>query len=94
MVVGQCRPRHRHQEWRKFPRRIDAETPKHRDPHLIVDNQATHKHPKVQAWLKRHPRVHMHFTPTSASWCNADPLGTPASSCNLTLKQSASILII
>ncbi len=41
MAMGQCRPRHRHQEWRKFPRRIDAETPKHRDPHLIVDNQAT-----------------------------------------------------
>ena len=69
-VIGQCMPRHRHQEWLKFLRRIDAETPKHLDVHLIADNYATHKHAKVQAWLKRHPRFHMHFTPTSASWLN------------------------
>jgi transposase len=69
-VIGQCMPRHRHQEWLKFLRRIDAETPKILAVHLIADNYATHKHPKVQAWLKRHPRFHMHFTPTSASWIN------------------------
>jgi transposase len=69
-VIGQCMARHRHQEWLKFLRRIDAETPKFLDVHLIADNYATHKHPKVQAWLKRHPRFHMHFTPTSASWLN------------------------
>jgi transposase len=69
-VIGQCMPRHRHQEWLKFLRRIDAETPKHLDVHLIADNYATHKHAKVRAWLKRHKRFHMHFTPTSASWIN------------------------
>jgi transposase len=69
-VIGQCMARHRHQEWLKFLRRIDAETPSHLDVHLIADNYATHKHPKVKAWLKRHPRFHMHFTPTSASWIN------------------------
>jgi transposase len=69
-VIGQCMPRHRHQEWLKFLRRIEAETPKHLDVHLIADNYATHKHPKVTTWLKRHPRFHMHFTPTSASWLN------------------------
>jgi transposase len=69
-VIGQCMQRHRHQEWLKFLRRIDAETPKHLDIHLIADNYATHKHAKVQAWLKRHRRFHMHFTPTSASWIN------------------------
>jgi transposase len=69
-VIGQCMPRHRHQEWLKFLRRIDAETASHLDVHLIADNYATRKHAKVQAWLKRHPRFHMHFTPTSASWIN------------------------
>ena len=69
-VTGQCMPRHRHQKWLKLLRRIDAETPKHLDVHLIADNYATHKHAKVQAWLKRHRRLHMHFTPTSASWIN------------------------
>jgi len=69
-VIGQCMKRHRHQEWLKFLRRIDAETPPHLDIHLIADNYATHKHAKVKAWLKRHPRFHMHFTPTSSSWLN------------------------
>ena len=69
-VIGQCMPRHRHQEWLKFLRRIDVETPKQLDVHLIADNYATHKHAKVRAWLNRHPRFHMHFTPTSASWLN------------------------
>ena len=61
---------HRHQEWIKFLKKIDAETPAGLDLHLIVDNYATHKHPKVQNWLKRHKRFHIHFTPTSSSWLN------------------------
>jgi len=69
-VVTQCQSRHRHQEWIKFLRTIDRETVPEFDLHLIVDNYATHKHPKVQAWLKRHPRFHMHFIPTSSSWLN------------------------
>ncbi len=69
-VIAECIPRHRHQEWLKFPKKIDAETPADLDLHLIVDNYATHKHPKVQSWLKRHKRFHMHFTPTSSSWLN------------------------
>jgi hypothetical protein len=63
-------PKHRHQEWIKFLRLIDAETPPELDLHLIVDNYATHKHPKVKSWLKRHPRFHVHFIPTSSSWLN------------------------
>jgi transposase len=69
-VIGTCMPRHRHQEWIKFLGLIDRETPKSQEIHLIADNYATHKHPKVQAWLERHPRFKMHFTPTSASWLN------------------------
>lgn len=69
-VIGECMPRHRHQEWIKFLRSIDEQTPSHLELHLIVDNYATHKHPRVQSWLKRHPRFHVHFTPTSASWLN------------------------
>lgn len=69
-VIGMCAQRHRHQEWLKFLRKIDAETPPELDLHLIVDNYATHKHPKVQAWLTRHPRFQMHFIPTSSSWLN------------------------
>jgi transposase len=69
-VIGQCMKRHRHQEWLKFLRAIDRATPKGLDLHLIADNYATHKHPTVKAWLARHPRFHMHFTPTSASWLN------------------------
>ena len=69
-VIGQCQDRHRHQEWLKFLQLIDAQTPPDRDLHLILDNYATHKHPKVQKWLARHPRFHLHFTPTSASWLN------------------------
>ena len=63
-------PRHRHQEWITFLKQIDARRPPTGDLHLIVDNYATHKHPKVVAWLKRHPRFHLHFTPTSSSWLN------------------------
>ncbi len=69
-VIGQCMPRHRHQEFLCFLRRIDRNTPRALDLHLVVDNYATHKHAKVKAWLKRHPRFHLHFTPTSASWLN------------------------
>ncbi len=69
-VIGQCMKRHRHQEWLKFLRAIDRNTPKGLSVHLIADNYATHKHDKVKAWLKRHRRFHMHFTPTSASWLN------------------------
>jgi transposase len=69
-VIGQCMKRHRHQEWLKLLRRIDAETPPDLDVHLIADNYATPKHAKVTTWLKRHPRFHMHFTPTSGSWRN------------------------
>ena len=69
-VIGECQPRHRHQEWLKFLRRIDAQTPPDQPLHLILDNYATHKHPKVKAWLAKHPRFHLHFTPTSASWLN------------------------
>ncbi len=69
-VIGQCMQRHRHQEWLRFLRQIDQATPKDKQLHLIADNYATHKHPKVKAWLAKHPRFHMHFTPTSASWLN------------------------
>jgi transposase len=69
-VIGQCQQRHTHAEWLKFLRKIDRETPKDKTLHLIADNYATHKHPVVQAWLAKHPRFNMHFTPTSASWLN------------------------
>ena len=69
-LIGTCMPRHRHQEWIKFLKLIDEQTPPGVDLHLIVDNYATHKHPNVKAWLKRHPRFHMHFTPTASSWLN------------------------
>lgn len=69
-VIGRCMRKHRHQEWLKFLRAIDRATPKGLDLHLIADNYATHKHPAVKVWLGKHPRFHMHFTPTSASWIN------------------------
>ncbi len=69
-VIAQCQKRHRHIEWLKFLRQIERETPKDKMLHLIADNYATHKHPAVQAWLARHPRFTMHFTPASASWLN------------------------
>ena len=69
-VYGLCQERHRHQEWLKFLRLLDQTMPAHLDLHLIADNYATHKHPTVQRWFQRHPRFHMHFTPTSASWLN------------------------
>ena len=69
-VIAQCQQRHRHTEWLKFLKQIERETPKDKALHLIVDNYATHKHPVVRNWLDKHPRFHMHFTPTSASWLN------------------------
>ena len=69
-VIAQCQQRHRHDEWLKFLKKIDRETPKGKTLHLIADNYATHKHPNVQEWLEKHPRFNMHFTPTSASWLN------------------------
>ena len=69
-LIGRCMPRHRHQEFIKFLRLINKETPSDLALHLIVDNYATHKHPKVKSWLKRHKRFHLHFTPTSSSWLN------------------------
>jgi len=69
-VISMCDDRHRHQEWLKFLRVINDLTPEVKEIHLIADNYATHKHPKVQRWLERHPRFHMHFTPTSSSWLN------------------------
>src|SRR5438270_850173 len=69
-IIGTCMNRHRHQEWIKFLTLIDQQIPTELDLHLIVDNYAIHKHPKVKAWLKRHPRFHQHFLPTSSSWLN------------------------
>jgi transposase len=69
-VIGTCMDRHRHQEFIRFLKQIDAETPQGLDLHLIVDNYATHKHPKVQRWLAKHKRFHFHFIPTSSSWLN------------------------
>ena len=69
-LIATCMTRHRHQEWIKFLKLIDEQTPPGMDLHLIVDNYATHKHPNVKAWLKRHPRFHIHFTPTASSWLN------------------------
>ncbi len=69
-VISMCQDRHRHEEWLKFLRLIDRKTPKRLELHLIADNYSAHKHPDVQAWLLKHPRFVMHFTPTSASWLN------------------------
>ena len=69
-VLTQCKRRHRHQEFLAFLRHIDANVPNELDVHLIVDNYATHKHPRVKAWLARRPRYTVHYTPTYASWIN------------------------
>ena len=70
IVIDACMSRHRHQESIKFLKHIDAATDPKAQLHLVADNYATHKHPKVRRWLRRHPRFHMHFTPTSSSWLN------------------------
>ncbi|MGH7929076.1 MAG: IS630 family transposase [Candidatus Binatia bacterium] len=69
-VLGQCAKRHRHTEWLSFLRLINKSTPPEKEIHIICDNYATHKHPKVKSWFKHHKRFHVHFTPTSASWLN------------------------
>lgn len=69
-VIGDCMPQHRHQEFIRFLQLINVKTPTDLDLHLIVDNYGTHKHARVKAWLKRHPRFHLHFIPTSSSWLN------------------------
>lgn len=69
-VISRCESRHRHIEWLRFLKQIDRETPKHKTLHVICDNYSTHKHAKVRAWIEKHPRFHVHFTPTSASWLN------------------------
>lgn len=69
-IIGDCMPRHRHQEFIRFLQVINVKTPPELDLHLIVDNYGTHKHARVQKWLKRHPRFHLHFIPTSSSWVN------------------------
>src|ERR1700746_3451645 len=70
-VIGRNMKRHRHQEFIRFLSEVDAQVPKRKSIHAIIDNYATHKHPKVQKWLAKHPRWTFHFTPTSASWLNA-----------------------
>jgi len=69
-VIGNCMPRHRHQEFIRFLQLINTKTPPGLDLHLVVDNYGSHKHPRVQRWIKRHPRFCLHFTPTSSSWLN------------------------
>lgn len=70
VVIGECHARHRAKEFITFLKRLDRETATGLDLHLIVDNASTHKSPPVRRWLARHPRVHLHFTPTSSSWLN------------------------
>src|SRR6202046_4200173 len=69
-VISQCKPRHRHQEFLAFLKHLDHNVPEDLEVHLIADNYATHKHPRVKAWLAHRPRYHMHYTPTYASWLN------------------------
>ena len=70
VVIGDCMPQHRHHEFIRFLKQVDGQTPPGLNLHLVVDNYATHKHPRVQSWLRHHPRFHLHFTPTSCSWLN------------------------
>ena len=70
-MIGRNMQRHRHQEFIRFLNQVEATVPTGKTVHAIVDNYATHKHPKVRARLARHPRWTFHFTPTSASWLNA-----------------------
>ncbi|MBF0459603.1 MAG: IS630 family transposase [Nitrospirae bacterium] len=69
-VIGTCYPRHRNEEFLKFLRKVNRETSKELDLHLILDNYGTHNHPNVKKWLAKHKRFHLHFTPTSSSWLN------------------------
>lgn len=69
-VMGDCMSRHTHRDWLRFLQRIERESPQGKEVHVIMDNYCTHTHWKVKRWLSRHPRIHVHFTPTSASWQN------------------------
>ena len=69
-VTGKCMSKHRNTEFLRILRQIEREVPKGLQIHLILDNYGTHKHPTVRAWLEKHPRFHLHFTPTSSSWLN------------------------
>ena len=69
-VLTSCKRRHRHQEYLAFLKEVDQSVPRKLDIHLVVDNYATHKHPRVKQWLAAHPRYHVHYTPTYASWLN------------------------
>lgn len=69
-VIGKCFARHRHDEFLRFLRIIDTQVPRKLQIHMIVDNYGAHTHPDVKAWLAKHPRFHLHFTPTSSSWLN------------------------
>ncbi|SRR5713101_3832109 len=69
-VIAECKRRHRHQEYLNFLKHVDENVPKELDIHAVVDNYATHKHPKIKRWLAAHPRWHVHYTPTYASWLN------------------------
>ena len=69
-LITHLAARHRHQEWLAFLKLIDQQSPAKLNIHIIADNYATHKHPRVNKWLQRHPRFHMHYTPTSSSWMN------------------------
>ncbi|RMS86732.1 ISPsy25, transposase [Pseudomonas savastanoi] len=69
-LISSIERQHRHQGWLAFLKKVNRETPKHLQRHLIVDNYATHKHAAVKAWLAKHPRFHIHFTTTSSSWMN------------------------
>ena len=70
IVIGECQPRHRAKEFIRFLKRIDRCVQRHLDIHLVIDNYGTHKTPEVKAWLAKHRRFKLHFTPTSASWLN------------------------
>ena len=69
-IIGRCQARHRQQEFVRFLDQIEASVPAGFEIHLVLDNYATHKTPKVAAWLKKRPRYHLHFTPTAGSWLN------------------------
>lgn len=69
-ILSQTQGRHTHREWLRFLKHLEAEVPSELELHLIADNYATHKHPRVKGWIAKHPRIHLHFTPTSSSWLN------------------------
>jgi transposase len=71
-VIGRCMQRHRHIEFIRFLNAVERQVPADKSIHVVLDNYATHKHPKALAWLSRHPRWTFHFTPTSASWLNVE----------------------